>query len=281
MQLFGEIFLYINDVLIFAKRSFSLEQIDRIYIGSSVGAFIGMDEYAKSYLGLESHEFNFSIAINSKEWYIDQIHILMVLSSQVYLEDRDETLNFSIFKRPPPLKNRPIGKLLGVAAASFILALAYPTYQFGYAQFLKFKSSKQTEKYNILFQENILIKQKIAKLKVEKEKISNLLRSENQRLDFRKKLIKEIHNKKVHYPMKAKLLVNVVNILNKYQSKISEANFENNQLILFIQNPEEKKITEFIKELTNLKLYKIATDKIEQKENSSLYFSKITIGLLS
>ena len=55
----------------------------------------------------------------------------MALTSQVYLEEKDDTLNFSIFKRPPPLKHRPVGKLLGVGAASLIIALVYPAYQFG------------------------------------------------------------------------------------------------------------------------------------------------------
>jgi hypothetical protein len=131
MQLFGELFLYINDVIVFAKRSYDIENIDKIYIGSEVGMFIGVDEYAKSYLGLESYEFNFSIAINSKEWYVDQIHILMALTSQVYFENKDDKLNFSTFKRPPPFRERPVGKLIGVIAASIIISIAYPAYQFG------------------------------------------------------------------------------------------------------------------------------------------------------
>ena len=64
MQLFGEIFLYINDVLVFTKRSYNIDVIDRIYIGSEIGTFSGIAEYGKSYLGLESYEFNFSMAIN-------------------------------------------------------------------------------------------------------------------------------------------------------------------------------------------------------------------------
>ena len=90
MQLFGEIFLYINDVLVFSKRSYNIDVIDRIYIGSEIGTFSGIAEYGKSYLGLESYEFNFSIAINSKEWYIDQLHILMMLNAQMYMENPDD-----------------------------------------------------------------------------------------------------------------------------------------------------------------------------------------------
>jgi hypothetical protein len=281
MQLFGELFLYINDVLIFAKRSYDIDVIDRIYIGSEVGVFIGIDEYAKSYLGLESHEFNFSIAINSKEWYVDQIHILMALASQVYLEEKDDTLNFSVFRRPPPLAQRPVGKLIGVCAASLLLTLAYPAYQFGYSQFLNIKLSSQTEKFNMLNKENNDIKKQLDALNTQKEKVTALVVKESEKLEFRKKLIKEIHKKKTDYPMKAAMLVSLLDISNKYDGKVSEVTFKDELLTFSIQNINEKNITEFIKELTELKKYKITTDKIEKNQETNLYLSKIIIGLKS
>ena len=47
----------------------------------------------------------------------------------------------------------------------------------------------------------------------------------------------------------------------------------------FIRNKSEKKITEFIKDLTALKKYKINTDKIMKDDTLRLYTSKISIGL--
>ncbi len=117
------------------------------YLGSEVGSLSGIEEYSKSYLGLESFEFNFSIAINSKEWYIDQIHILMMLSAQSYIENPNDTLNFSLYKRPPSLKNRPAGKMLAVVAGSILIGLAYPAYQFAYHSVLSIKAVKQTSDY--------------------------------------------------------------------------------------------------------------------------------------
>ena len=279
MQLFGELFLYINDVIVFAKRSYSIDSIDKIYIGSAVGVFVGVDEYAKSYLGLESYEFNFSIAINSKEWYVDQLHILMILTSQIYLEDKDDKLNFSIFRRPPPLKNRPVGKLIGVVAASIILALAYPAYQYGYAKFLQIQINQANNEFRKVNAEANIIRAKIAKLKEERAKVVALVKKESDKLDFRKKLLTEIHNKKIDYSMKALILVELINISNKYQSKISDIVYSENDMTLSIENRNEKKITEFIKELTKLQKYKITTDKIKKDEESKLFFSQIVIGL--
>ena len=279
MQLFGELFLYINDVIVFAKRSYSIENIDKIYIGSEVGTLIGVDEYAQSYLGLESYEFNFNIAINSKEWYIDQIHILMVLTSQVYLENKNDELNFSIFRRPPPLKDRPVGKLLGITAASIILTSAYPAYQYGYSQFLQIQVNQATSEYRKANKEANAIRAKIANLKKDRAKVVKLVKKESGKLEFKRKLLTEINKKKTEYSMKALILVELIKISNKYSSKLSSIEYKDGGINLYIQNRNEKKITEFIKELTKLKKYKISTDKIQRDDKENLYLSQIRIGL--
>ncbi len=279
MQLFGEIFLYISDVLVFTKRSYNIDYIDKLYLGSEIGTFSGIEEYGKSYLGLESFEFNFSIAINSKEWYIDQIHILMMLSAQLYIENPDDNLNFSIYKRPPPLRHRPAGKLLGILAASIIIGLAYPAYQFAYHSFLSLKAVKETSDYNELFKRTSNIRQQLATLKAEKDKVDTLVKNETTKFEFRKKLLSEIYHKKISYPMKAAILLEVFQLSNKNDCKVEAVDFKKNQLDIFVRNRSEKKVTEFIQDLTELKKYKINTDKILYDDTIRLYMSKISIGL--
>ncbi len=279
MQLFGEIFLYINDVLVFTKRSYNIDVIDRIYIGSEIGTFSGIAEYGKSYLGLESYEFNFSIAINSKEWYIDQLHILMMLNAQMYMENPDDSLNFSIYKRPPPFKRRAVGKLAGVLAASIVVGLAYPAYQVGHDSYLSFMLRGTTAAYNETYKKTSDIRQQLALLKIEKEKVDNLVSNEISKFEFRKKLLTEIYNKKISYPMKSRILVEIFQISNANECKVESIEFKKNQLNFFIRNKSEKKITEFIKDLTALKKYKINTDKIMKDDTLRLYTSKISIGL--
>lgn len=279
MQLFGELFLYINDVIVFAKRSYHIESIDRIYIGSEIGMLVGADEYAKSYLGLESFEFNFNIAINSKEWYVDQLHILMGLAAQVYAEDKDDKLNFSTFKRPPPLKERPVGKLLGVLISSIILSSGYPIYQYGHSQYLKIQTTSASNEYKKVNREANIIRGKIAKLRKDRAKVVSLVKQETEKLDFRKKLLTEIHKKKTEYSMKAHILVDLINISNSYKSKIDLIEYIDGNIKLSIKNRSEKKITEFIEELTQLNKYKITTDKIEIDPLNNLYLSQIIVGL--
>jgi len=279
MKLFGEIFLYINDVLVYAKRSYSLDTINKIYIGSEIGELLGLDEYAQSYLGLEAYEFNFSIAINSKEWYIDQIHILMILSAQVYFDEKDEGLNFSPFKRPPPLSQRTSGKLLGTIAASIIISLAYPTYQLGFDYFLQIKLASQRKVFIKLNKKTTVIKRELAGIKRQKNKVKALVKKESVKFEFRKKLLDEIYSKKISYPMKALILTELFKISNKYKSKIISADFKDNVLVFDIENRSDKKITEFIRDLTKLNKYKIDTNKIVKDEKKRRYLSKIFIGI--
>ncbi|WP_331775910.1 hypothetical protein [Sulfurospirillum sp. 1612] len=279
MKLFGEIFLYINDVLVYAKRSYTLDAINKIYIGSEIGDLLGIEEYAQSYLGLESHEFNFNIAINSKEWYIDQIHILMMLSAQVYFDERDDGLNFSPFKRPPPLFKRPLGKLIATVAASIVISLAYPAYQLGLNYISQIKLGQTSTEFRKLSRQTTAIKNQLASLKNEKNKINALLKKESTKLEFRKKLLDEIYAKKISYPMKAVILSELFNITNKTKSKIENVEFNKDIFTFDIQNRSDKKITEFIKKLTDLNKYKINTDKIVKDEKKNIYLSKIYIGL--
>ncbi len=279
MKLFGEIFLYINDVLIYAKRSYHLDSIHKIYIGSEIGELLGLDEYAQSYLGLEAHEFNFSIAINSKEWYIDQIHILMILSAQVYFEDKNDDLNYSPFKRPPPLSERTSGKLMGTIAASVIISLAYPAYQMGFDYYLQLKLSSQRKVFAKLNKKTTSIRRELANIKRGENKIKALVKKETVKFDFRKKLLSEIYAKKISYPMKALIMAELFKISNKDKNKIISADFKNNALVLDVQNRSDKKITEFIQDLTKLNKYDINTDKIVKDEKKKRYLSKISIGI--
>ncbi len=279
MQLFGEIFLYINDVIVYAKRSYDIEHIDKLYIGSEIGELLGIDEYAQSYLGLDSMQFNFSIAINSKEWYIDQIHILMILTALSYFDEKDDSLNFSPFKRPPPISKRASGKLITTFIFSLIISLAYPGYQLGYSYFLQMKIYTKSKELRDLRIKNQKIKNELAKLNKEKKLIMTKVQKESKKFEFRKRLLKEIYAKKIAYPMKALIMGELFEKTSKSGSKINNLEFKDKAFVFDIQNKSDKKITELIKDFTNLNKYKINTDKIYKDDKKNIYFSKIYIGL--
>jgi len=279
VQLFNDIYLYMSEILVFIKRSYNIDFIEKIYIGSEIGSFNGMDEFSKSHLGLDAAKFDFSATVNFSKETRDQLHFLLMLAAQLYIENPDDTLNFSPYRRPPPLKERASGKLLGVVLASIAVCLLYPTYQFLYSTFLHFTLSQNSAKYNELFIKTSSMRQDLALLKTEKEKIDGLISSETTKFEFRKKLLVEIYNKKISYAMKTSILLEIFSLSNQNECKIELIDFKNNQFDVLVRNKNEKKIAEFIQDLTTLNKYKINTDKILQDDKIQLYTSKITIGL--
>jgi len=79
--------------------------------------------------------------------------------------------------------------------------------------------------------------------------------------------------------MKALMLLEIFQLSNQNGCKVEAIEFKQKQLNFFVRNQSEKRITEFIQDLTALKKYRITTDKIIQDDKIKLYTSKISIGL--
>ena len=267
MKLFGEIFLYINDVIVFAKRLYKIEHIDKIFIGSQAGQIVGVEEYSKNYLGVESKEFNFSIAINTREWYVDQIQVMMILTAIDYLENQEEKLNLSIIKRPPPFLKRASGQIITAFVASLILSFAYPGYQMVAAYLLDIHANKLNSDFLVMNEE--ANKLRVANTKLDKEiaKMKKRKKEQTDKLNYREKILHEIHNKKVKYNLKAEISRELFSFLNANRVKINKIVGDRDKgYLLFLKAKEDRYITQLIKSLVKLKKYRVHTDKIENVE---------------
>ncbi len=284
IKLYKEMFVYINDVIFYAKRAYAIENINRIYINSSVGLFKNIDRYIRTYIDIEPREFNFIIAKNAKEVQSEQLHNLMVLSAMDYIEDPDDSLNFSIFKRPPPFGQRPIGKIFYTFVFALIISLAYPAYQFGYAYYIKLKLIGLKKQEHTLNLEANSIKSQLLKIAKKQKEVQAKLDKEFLKLNFREKLLNQIYSKKVHYPMKVELLVEIFKKINKHKSKIYnlEINTDKNNkmsMVLSVFSRSDKHITELIKALTQMNKYSVSTEEIKKDEIKRIYLSDIKVVL--
>ncbi|MDR1460101.1 MAG: hypothetical protein LBI78_00445 [Campylobacteraceae bacterium] len=281
MKLFGEVFLYINDIAVYGKRYCNISQIDRVYIGTEIGNIVGMNEYAKSYMGLEAHNFNFSIAINAKEQYIDQIHVMMVLAAQLYIEAGDENaFNFTIFKRPDPLSKRSAGVLLGAIAAGLAAGLIYPIFNYGFGFYNHIIYEMRNSEYQVKLIEANDMRSKIAILEKEYNSLKENYDTESNLLMTREGLLKEIKGKRVDYIMKGVTISDLVKLTNKNNVKLNNISQVNNTIILSLVGQSEKYITELIDEIANTKLYTIRTKTIMRNGNTSRYESNISMEIL-
>ncbi len=286
IKLFGEVFLHINDVITYSKRAFELDRIDKIYIGSEIGAIVGMDEYSQTYLGLDSSDFDFNYGFETEEWYIDQIHSLMQLTVQLEAEDRYEC-NFTRFHRPPAFIKRASGQLIMTIAAASVLAMIYPGAYWTLDGIESIRKSALESEYKELHLKRQDRENQINHHTSEMEKIRTLVQNEIKALDDKKSVLTKIHDVKVNYPMKAKRISSLTKDINKYKVKLDEVSYSQDpetlekSFTLHLLSSKDKRITNLIEWYTKTKSsqYKFSIQKIEFDEEKKIYASELKVVL--
>ena len=285
LKLYKEIFANINDILTYAKKAFDIEKVEQIYIGSQINTVSKLYEMAEVELSIKASDFDFDYGLESNEEHIDQIHALMHITTT--LPDEDKYLcNFSTFHRPPKFAKRESGKLVMLIAASIIIAFAYPVtyWVLMYAQGLQHDLLQQqyTELHNTKTTREATIKSREA----DKAKALALLKEEKESYISKKNTLVKIHDVKVNYPMKAKLITSLTKDLNRYSVKVEKIEYNQNdeqkKFILNLVSSKDKKITQLIEYLTKKheKEFTFSLEIISYDEEEKLYFSELKVYIL-
>ncbi len=274
MKIFGEVFITINDIIIYTKRAFQLDTIDHMFIGSVQGPIIGLDEYSQNYLGLQSADLNFDYNVSNDEWYTDQLQYLMLLSSFDYMEDESSIVNLTMFPRAPSFMNRSSGQFIIATFVAISVGLAYPlVYLIGsYANDAKIyaltiennKLTTETNKYKKILSDK---KQKISVLDKEIAKLSDIYKGKTQTLT-------SIYNKKVNYRLKSGTFHTIAEELNKFDVHVDMLYSKNDTLWLSLVSSDDRKFTELIKYISDNHFDEIDQIDIEliQKDQESNYY---------
>lgn len=281
-KLFGEVFLHINDIITYAKRAFEIKQFDAIYTGTSVGSVSGLDEYAQTYLGLKAHPFEFDYGFKATDKVVDQIHQLMHLYARLESEERYEC-NFTIFHRPPPFAKRDSGKLILVVAASLSAALLYPGTYWGLSYVEEFHYALMNQEYEKVHIEKIT-REQIINLKTANKNAAQALLDE-QKTAYKQKqdTLTQVHDKKVNYPMKAKIAADFTRSFNQYRVKLQSVGYseESNSTVktfnFMLTAAKTQDITALLKHLTDTKRdrYDFDLQLISYDGNTSSYLSEL------
>ena len=282
MKIFGEAFITINDIIIYAKRAFELEKIDQMFIGTVDGPVIGLDDYSQHYLGIDSSEFNFNYNINCDEWYTDQLQSLMLLSTLDYMEDESRLANLTRYIRPPSFVNRASGQFIISTFAAISLGLAYPLFYLvaSYANdattyALKIqndKASKEADKYKKILgakkKEILQLDNKIAKL--------------SETYQAKTKTLTSIYDKKVNYRLKSGIFHTFADALTKKDVNVEMIESENDTLWLSLVSSNDRKLTELIKYISDKyfsDINQIDIELIEQDPESNYYKGILKVEL--
>jgi hypothetical protein len=282
MKIFGEVFIAINDIIIYVKRAFKLETIDNMFIGSVRGSIIGLDDYSENYLGLQSADFNFDYHVNSDEWYTDQLQYLMLLSSIDYLEDNTSVVNLTMFPRPPSFLNRASGQFIVATVAAISVGLAYPLV------YLVGSYANDAKIYALKIQNDKLVAEanKYKKILGEKKKIIAGLDTKIATLskiyNGKTKTLESIYDKKVNYRLKSEIFYTIAEDLAKHDVHIDMLYTKENTIWLSLVSSDDRKLTELIKDISDThfnELNSIDIKLIEKDLGSEYYKGLLKVDL--
>ncbi|PSM52698.1 hypothetical protein CBLAS_0812 [Campylobacter blaseri] len=280
IAIFDDMFLYLNDVISSIKKIHGLS-VDNIYFGSDIGHIKGVEVFIEDRLKINFRNFDFSIALNQKDFKdFTQLDVLMFLTAQVYLAEKNDDYNYSSFLRPPPFVQRDSGKLILASTLSLILAMVYPAYQYGYGMVNKQITAKKAEEYAVKLIEKTRIENELNRLKQEIDKTKKLTKQENDILMERKQILSAIFDKKVNYPMKSKAIYDMTNMINTKGGKLVKINADDSNITFSVATETEKKMTELLRNISDKgEKYTVDTKSIalDEDNNTIAYQSDITI----
>ncbi len=282
MKIFGEIFIHVNDILIYAKRAFELDGVEHMYIGSENGPIIGLDEYSQNYLGLSSSAFNFNYRVNNDEWYIDQLQYLMLLNSLNYIKGEASVVNLTMFPRPPSFLNRASGQFIVSTAAAISLGMAYPLMYLVNSYINDAKIYALTIANDKLTAESNKYKQILGEKKKEIAALDGNIVQLKEKYYAKTTTLTSIYDKKVNYRLKSGLFHTIAEELSLYDVHIEKLQSKDNVLWLSLVSSEDRKLTELIQYISEKhfnEINQIDIELIEKDPKSDYYKGLLKVDL--
>jgi len=284
ITLYKEMLTNVNEIITYVKRAYELEKIDLVYIGIGIESLTKFNEIAETELGIKSVEFEFDYGYLSDANYIDQIHSLMQVYTTVD-EDYRYDCNFTLYPRPPKFTKRVSGQLIILTVASIIISFIYPAsyWALTYANSLKHELLKND--YTKIHNEKIDRELNIRAKEADKKKVITLLKNEEGEYISKKETLIKIHDVKVNYPMKAKIVAALIKDFNKYNVYINALLYtqeDNPHFVFSLVTLSDKEITILIEHLTKQYdgKFSFLIETIKYDENIKRYLCELKVRVL-
>ena len=245
----NECFLNINDVLIYTKRAYDLQDVKVAYIGFSWGYITGIESYISNYLNLEGKPLSSIYTKEDPKNAIDPMHALMAMSAVESREGLLELANLTPYPKPAPISKRPAGKIMFFSIVTILLFLSPIIYDYFIGLTTQANNvilAKQEAKLTAIVNDyKRKLKQKREEVKaLEKAitKISNLYKHKKGELTT-------VYDKKFKYKLRSEQLALITNVLKGYSVKSRFIDISDTVYKIEVESKDEKEITAFIKEL--------------------------------
>ena len=282
MKIFSEVFITLNDIVVYAKRAFQLKTVDHMFIGSVNGSIIGLDEYSENYLGLQSADLNFNYNVNNNEWYTDQLQSLMLLNTLDYMEDEESVINLTIFPRAPSFMKRASGQFIVATFAAILLGLAPPLGYLAVSYINDAKIHVLTNENNKLTEEFNKYKKILGAKKKEIAALDKNIVNVSKIYSGKTKTLRAIYDKKVNYRLKSETFHTIANDLSKFDVHVDTMFSKNDILWLSLVSSDDRKLTELIKYISDThfdELKQIDIELIKKDPEGSYYKGLLKVEL--
>ena len=282
MKIFGDVFITINDIIIYAKRAFNLDKIDQMFIGSQRGPIIGLDDYSQNYLGLHSTDFNFNYNVENEEWYTDQLQYLMLLTSFEYMEDESSVVNLTMFPRAPSFVNRASGQFIISTFAAVSLSMAYPLIYLVGSYVNDAKIYALDIENNKLTTEATKYKDILGKKKATIKSLDKNLKGLSTIYEGKTKTLTAIYDKKVNYRLKSGIFHTIAEELTKFEVHVDMMHSEEDTLWVSLISSDDRKLTELIKYISEThfeEVNEIDIERIEKDPENNYYKGLLKVEL--
>ena len=278
IQIFDDMFYYINDVLGGISKIYNVN-IQNVYVGTDIGKIPAIEVFVENNLKLRYRDFNFSIAINAKEYPLTQLDVLMFLVGQDYLATKDDDHNYSPFMRPPPLAQRSTGKLIGYFLLGCLLGAAYPAYNFGTGYYNNMVANDKTNEYQGLEDQLVPARAESKRLDEETKAVKAEATARGKELNDRRDLINAISDKKNNYAMKGVSIFELTNMVVKNKGNMVRIGDENRTLTIQVRTKNDKQMTELLEDISKKEVYGVDTKTIALQEGNKTIFYDSNISV--
>jgi hypothetical protein len=283
--IYRELFINLNEIITYVKRAFELPEIDRLYIDSSINTPTKLHELAEVELDIYASEFDFHYGFKKSNSFIESMQILLHLYTKID-EDERYDVNFTLYTRPPKLTKRPSGKVLLLIAASLIIGFAYPISYWILSSTQDIQEEALQKDYNKVHKEKLLREKSLETILKNEKRSSSVLQKEKHNYKDKQGTLIKIHDVKVNYPMKAKIIASFTRDFNLYDVKVKAMSYneeENEKKFnLYLIANHDEDITNLVKHLTKKykDRYKFSLKKIYLERTSQKYFTELKVTII-
>ncbi len=249
VRVVNECFLTINDVLIYTKRAYDLQEIKTAYVGFSWGYITGIESYISNYLSLEGKPLSSIYTKEDPKVAIDPMHALMAINALELKGGKLELPNLTPYPKPEPINKRPAGKILFTAAATILLFLIPVVYDY-------FIGASLNASNLVLEKEEARVTALANRYKILINKKKDEIKALDKAIDKTRKIyltkkgeLENVYSKKFNYKLKSEQLALITKVLKNFSIKSRFIEVSDTLYKIEVESKDDKEITAFIKEL--------------------------------